>query len=333
VIAFAAPNPSVDRLFATSALLPGAIHRPDAATADAGGKGLNAARAAHVLGADVRAVALVAGHAGRWIADRLAADGVPADLIWGAGETRTCLSVATGGALTEFYEHGDAPGDDVWAVFAARVAAVAGRAAWVALCGSLPPGVDASEAARLVAAARAAGARVAVDHSGAALDAAVDAGPDLVKVNAAEAQELTGEADPLAAAIALRARLGAAERPPDTPRRVAGVATDPAGAAHPVVAVTLGERGALLLADKEQLWGALEVRAPYPVGSGDAFLAGLLAAAQPPGCSWRDAFALALGAGAANAERRGAGRLDPARARALAGRVTLRDTARLGSPG
>ncbi len=287
----------------------------------------------------MRAVALVAGHAGRWIADRLAADGVPADLIWGAGETRTCLSVAAGGALTEFYEHGDPPGDDVWAVFAARVAAVAGRAAWVALCGSLPPGVDVSEAARLVAAARAAGARVAVDHAGATLEAALDAGPDLVKVNAAEAEELTGEADPLAAAIALRARLGAAGRPPDAPRGIAGVATDasrrserpphgvatdPADAAHPVVAVTLGERGALLLAGDDALQGSLDVRAPYAVGSGDAFLAGLLTTAPAPGGAWRDALALALGAGAANAEQAGAGRLDPGRARALAARAVLR---------
>ena len=234
MIACAAPNPSVDRLFATSALLPGAIHRPDAATAEAGGKGLNAARAAHVLGADVRAVALVGGHAGRWIADRLAADGVAADLVWGAGETRTCLSVATGGALTEFYEPGDPPGDDVWAAFAARVAAVAGRASWVALCGSLPPGVDAAEAARLVAAARAAGAHVAVDHAGAALEAAVGAAPDLVKVNAAEAEELTGEADPLAAAIALRAagRRGASRRRGDARRARRAAARGRRGAAR-----------------------------------------------------------------------------------------------------
>ena len=258
----------------------------------------------------MRAVALVGGHAGRWIADRLAADGVAADLVWSAGETRTCLSVATGGALTEFYEPGDPPGDDVWAAFAARVAAVAGRASWVAFCGSLPPGVDAAEAARLVTAARAAGAHVAVDHAGAALEAAVGAAPDLVKVNAAEAEELTGEADPLAAAIALRARVGAA---------------------HPVVAVTLGERGALLLAGDVALHGSLDVRSPYPVGSGDAFLAGLLTAAPPPGGSWRDAFALAVGAGAANAEQQGAGRLDPTRARALAGRVAMRETPRIGS--
>ena len=311
MIACAAPSPSIDKLFSTAALTPGAIHRPDALVADAGGKGLNVARAAHALGADVLAVALVAGHAGQWIAGRLEAAGVPAELVWGEGETRTSLSVAAEGALTEFYERGEPPGAHAWEAFAARVAAVATDAAWVAVSGSLPPGVDRAEAGRLVAAARAAGARVAVDQHGAWLASALGAAPALVKVNAAEAEELTGESAPLAAASALRERLTAA------------------GTADPVVAVTLGERGALLLAGDEALEGGIALRAPYPVGSGDAFLAGLLARAPAPGGSWLAAFSLALGAGAANAELPGAGRLDPDRARALAAQVVL--SPRLGS--
>jgi len=51
------------------------------------------------------------------------------------------------------------------------------------------------------------------------------------------------------------------------------------------------------------------------VGSGDAFLAGLLVALER-GDPWPSAIALALGAAAANAESPGAGHLDPARARA-----------------
>ena len=313
MIVCAAPSPSIDKLFVTTTLAPGRIHRPDELVARAGGKGLNVARAAHSLGADVVAVALVAGHAGRWIADELAGDGVPADLSWGEGETRTSLSVAADGALTEFYERGEPPGARAWEDFRARLARVARAAAWVSVSGSLPPGVEGGEAARLVAAARAGGARVAIDQHGPALAVALTAAPDLVKVNAAEAAELTGEATPAAAAAALRR------------------AVVEAGAAEPVVAVTLGERGALLLAGAGAVHGAIDVRAPYPVGSGDAFLAGLLAAAPPPGGSWLGAFSLALGAGAANAELPGAGSLDPDRARALAERVVLGGTPRLGS--
>ncbi|MGH2579495.1 MAG: PfkB family carbohydrate kinase [Actinomycetota bacterium] len=42
-----------------------------------GGKGLNVARSAHALGADVTATGILAGHAGRWIEEALAAEGVP----------------------------------------------------------------------------------------------------------------------------------------------------------------------------------------------------------------------------------------------------------------
>ena len=58
------------------------------------------------------------------------------------------------------------------------------------------------------------------------------------------------------------------------------------------------------------------------MGSGDAFLAGLVVALDR-GAEWPAALALAIGAGAANAELAGAGRLDPARAESLAARAKV----------
>ncbi|HEY5430803.1 MAG TPA: PfkB family carbohydrate kinase, partial [Solirubrobacteraceae bacterium] len=63
--------------------------------------------------------------------------------------------------------------------------------------------------------------------------------------------------------------------------------------------------------------GAVSARGRYPVGSGDALLAGLLTALAA-GEPWLRAAAIGLGAAAANAELPGAGRLDPQRARELA---------------
>jgi sugar/nucleoside kinase (ribokinase family) len=60
----------------------------------------------------------------------------------------------------------------------------------------------------------------------------------------------------------------------------------------------------------------------YPVGSGDAFMAGLVTALDR-GDAWEDARRLGLGAGAANAEMPGAARLDPDRARALASQAEI----------
>ena len=65
------------------------------------------------------------------------------------------------------------------------------------------------------------------------------------------------------------------------------------------------------------------MRGRYPVGSGDAFLAGLVTGLER-GRDWDDALRLALGAATANAELPGAGRLEGARAEALAAQAQVR---------
>ncbi|MGZ6545914.1 MAG: PfkB family carbohydrate kinase, partial [Actinomycetota bacterium] len=69
--------------------------------------------------------------------------------------------------------------------------------------------------------------------------------------------------------------------------------------------------------------GVLYVRGRYPVGSGDAFLAGLVVALDR-GTGWGEALRMALGAATANAELPGAGRLERARAEALGEQATVR---------
>ena len=73
----------------------------------------------------------------------------------------------------------------------------------------------------------------------------------------------------------------------------------------------------MVAADGRALHGSLDADGRYPVGSGDAFLAGLVVALDA-GAGRDDALRAALGAGAANAELPGAGVLDRGRAEALA---------------
>jgi fructose-1-phosphate kinase PfkB-like protein len=87
--------------------------------------------------------------------------------------------------------------------------------------------------------------------------------------------------------------------------------------------VTRGAEGVVLAASEGTLYeGLLYVRGRYPVGSGDAFLAGLVASFDR-GEDRPAALRTALGAATANAELPGAGRLDPARARELASRAVV----------
>nr|WP_246851515.1 PfkB family carbohydrate kinase [Patulibacter sp. SYSU D01012] len=299
-------------MFAVEGVRVGEIHRPLELVAVPGGKGLNAARAARALDAHVLAVVLLAGHAGRWVAEALRGDGMHVDAAWSPGETRTCLTVAdrTSGRPTEFYERGDDTPPAAWDAFADRVRAAGVVAGWVGVSGSLPPGVAPECAGELVERARSAGARVAVDHDGPTLAAALAAAPDLVKVNAAEARGLTGAGGVVQAACALHASLTAAR----------GARGLPPG----VAIVTAGEDGAYAVGpDGVVRHGAVDARGPYPTGSGDSFLGALLAHADRRPQDWDGALASALGAAAANAESPGAAHFAPERARTLADRAHI----------
>jgi 1-phosphofructokinase family hexose kinase len=296
-----AVSPAVDRLVEVDRLVPGEIHRPRAVTVVPSGKALNAARAAAALGAPVTAVGLLRGHAGRWLEAALAGSSVEARFAWGAGETRTVTSVADAAEdrLTEFYELGDPmPAGDLDALEALVRSALAERPAVALMAGSLPPGTPADTYSRIVAMATAAEVPAAIDV-GAATAATLAARPWLVKANAAEAAAALGTTvASVEDAVAAAARFGAT------------------GAS--VAIVTLGTAGAVARLG-EGTWrvGAPPRHGPYPVGSGDAFLAGLLVG-WLAGASPEDRLRLATGAAAANALVPGAGRLDPAVARAIA---------------
>jgi 1-phosphofructokinase family hexose kinase len=304
VIVCLAANPSVDRLFEVERLVKGDIHRPSSFVQVAGGKGLNVARAARALGADVCAVALLRGHSGRWLQEALAAEGVEGEFVWTHGENRSSLSVAdreTAG-LTEFYEHGAVAPDAAWVELTHAAVTRCSPGAWLTISGSIPRGAPAEGYRDLIEEVKDTGVRVALDSEGERLILALTAGPDVVKLNVAEAGELLGvptarRDDSLAAAAKIRNMAG--------------------GDGHAGI-VTRGSQGVMLAAPDGTLYeGVLYVRGRYPVGSGDSFLAGLVTALEG-GNDWEDALRVALGAGAANAELPGAAKLDPSRAEVLA---------------
>jgi 1-phosphofructokinase family hexose kinase len=310
VIVCLAANPSIDKLFEIERLVKGDIHRPQGFIQVAGGKGLNVARSAHSLGAEVVAAALLRGHAGKWLEEQLSAEGVNSSSVWCHGENRSSLSVAdreTGG-LTEFYERGSVVPAAAWTELMQTVSEAWTPGGWLTISGSLPRGAPDDGYRDLVAEARAAGVRVAVDAEGERLRLALEARPDVVKVNQAEARELLGvptarREEALSAASKLRDLAG--------------------GDGHAGI-VTRGADGVVLAAPDGTLFeGMLYVRGRYPVGSGDAFLAGLITALDRAE-AWDEALCVALGAATANAELAGAGKLDPARAVDLASQAQVR---------
>lgn len=309
-----AGNPSIDKLFEVEDLVPGEIHRPCSFLALPGGKGLHVAQVTTALGGEAIATGVLAGHTGRWVAETLAAEGIRSEFAWGPGETRSSLSVAdrATGRLTEFYEDGLPARAEDWTALAEIVDGLVEGARWLALAGSLPAAADMEGYPRLMGAARRAGVPVAIDSRGPALARAMAEGPELVKINVHEAAELLG-----------RRIDGIAQ----TREAAAEIRTRAGGQGHAAV-ITLGEEGMVLAGPDGDAWhGTVAARGDYPVGSGDALLAGLLTglvAGEP----WPRAAMLGLGAAAANAEMPGAGRLHPRRARELAAVAELRPLSR-----
>ena len=236
----------------------------------------------------MHAVALLGGHAGRWVAEALAAEGVALDHVAGPGETRMALSVAAEGPLTEFYEPAPEIDDEHWAALEATVERVAHNARWVAICGSLPPGAPDGRLpparARRPPGRRPRGARRARRRPLAGLRR---------RPRLREGQRERGGRARDGRRPALRAAAGGGDR---------------------TAAITHGTDGLELATTYGQvLRAAPPVHGRFPVGSGDAALGGFLTALDVGG-DWAAALALATGAAAANAEVPGAGRLDGARA-------------------
>ncbi len=265
--------------------------RAASARVAAGGKGVNVARALSALGAEARCMGPLGGPSGRILADLAEADGLDAAWTWCEVETRSCMILVDSAArqTTVINEAGPRflPGD--WTRVCADVLARTARAQGVCLSGSLPPGVPSEGLAGLCRSLVESGQAPWVDSSGPALAAVLSVRGVRLKINREEAQELLGL--PLDSVAAC----GAAAR--QILRR--GLTT---------VVMTLGTEGAVLAA-AEGCWHAMSppVDTANAVGSGDSFLAGLVAALTS-GRDLPEALRWGVAAGAANALANGGAR-------------------------
>jgi 1-phosphofructokinase len=143
---------------------------------------------------------------------------------------------------------------------------------WLLICGSFPPGTDvAALVGRLVATARTAGAKVAVDSSGTALRAAARAGVDLLTPNRSELAAAFGGTEPHRAAVEHGSPL----------------------------LVSLGADGALWTDGVRSVRAQAPAVAPVnPAGAGDALLAGWFSLAAGTDVATRLATAVAWGTAA-----------------------------------
>ncbi len=200
-------NPAWQKTLSFDRLTLGAVNRAASLRECGGGKGVNAARAMRIAGASVTVAYVAGGATGALLSSELAADGIASIQAQQPGGTRVCTTLVDGasGVVTELIEPSSAVPAGVVEALLGRVLAAVPRHAGVALCGSTPPGVPESFYADVARAARAAGAVVLLDGVK-GVGATLEAGVDLIKINAGELRLLSGLDDLAAAAAQCRRR-------------------------------------------------------------------------------------------------------------------------------
>ncbi len=304
-------NAAIDRTVAVPNFRLARRHRAVESRTVAGGKGINVARALTLLGRPVIAAGFVGGPTGTRVLEQLREESVLTDFTRIAAETRINLAVIdpTSGDQTEINERGPAvSAEEVKRLFE-RIGYLSSGAKICVLAGSLPPGAGDDLYARLIGDLSRRGVAVVLDAEGEAMLEGVRAGASMVTPNEREAEELVGQefsdGDDLATGLRELVRLGAAE----------AAITRPEGC---VAAVGENSERRLLEVHTEPL------EPVSTVGSGDAFLAGYVAA-RYEGRSAEDCLAYGVACGAESTQHFGAGTVDRNQVERLLGEVAVHD--------
>ena len=247
------PNPAIDVTLTVGVMNPGHTHRVPPGARRAGGKGINVARVLGDMGTDAVAIAPVGTLDRAWFADDLGT--VRSELVDVPGNVRQSTAVVEPHQTTVFNETGSDRGPQVWDDLVAAVSRLLPGATCLVVSGSLPPGCPPALYGQLVSLGRAQGIPVIADGTGEALRSAAEAGASVLKPNASELIETTGETDAIRGARVLQA-LGA-----------------------DLVLVSLGEDGMLAI-ERDPSQPVLQAKlgrvlSGNPTGAGDAAVAGV----------------------------------------------------------
>lgn len=253
-------NPAIDQTLVLSKFVAGDTLRVKASRVDPGGKGINVSRVIKELGGESVAMGFAPGGLGRYIEQTLLSQGIECDFIHTRGETRTNITILD--ESRHMHTILSDPGPQTDPRYLEELLEKLRRRLrpgdWLVVAGSIPPPIGPEAYREIITRAREMGVNTVLDADGSALAAGVEARPKMAKGNRRELERLLGrhlddEESTLEAALEVQSR---------------GVE---------MVVVTRGREGAVAVGDHERWRGvAPRVRAVSAVGSGDAFLAGVV---------------------------------------------------------
>ncbi len=295
------PNAALDKTIQVPSMQLGMRHRGAQGLVAPGGKGINVARALRILKEPVIATGLTGGETGARIMRELTTEGILANFVAIAGESRssTVLIDPTSGRQTEIIENGPSVTASELDSLLNRLIYLSRDAYAMVLAGSLPRDAPEGWYAEVIKQLRKTGTKLIIDSEGEPLRLGVQSEPYLVAPNQREAEalvghEFSGEND-LIAALDEIADMG--------PQNV--LITTETG-----VAALLRQDGQI----RRYRVLAPRVEVLSTVGAGDALLAGFLASRMRDGDP-ETALRYAVACGTASTLMAGAGTFELREAR------------------
>jgi len=302
-------NAAIDKALTVPSFTLGRRHRTVDQRTAAGGKGVNVARTLKALGLPVIATGFAGGATGTRIVEQLTEESILNDFVRIREESRTNTSVIdpTSGVQTEINERGPRVTPQEIELFRDKLTYLARGAAIVVFAGSLPRGAEPDLYASLIRDLARSDVLTVVDTDGEPLRHAVRAEPDVVSPNLLEAEELighefSGDAEG-AAAVSEVSALG--------PRESIITLHDGCVARLLVDGTPVTKRAKITPRD-----------APSTRGSGDAFLAGYVAA-RYEGRAPDQCLRFGVACGAESTVHSATGLIDAREARKLMGDVEI----------
>jgi len=296
-------NAAFDRTITVPNFQRGQRHRASAGLPQAGGKGINVARALKLLGVPVVATGLAGGQAGLQIVERLTAEAILNDFVRIEGESRTSTAVVdpASNTHTEINEWGPVVRPEELEMLRDKIAYLSQGAELVVLAGSLPREVPEQFYADLIHDLSHRHVPAVLDSDSEPLRYGIHAEPFLVTPNQREAESLVGQ-----------------EFHDDEDFQLGLEEIAELGARNVIITSESGCFALLREGRESHRYRAIapRVEPASRVGAGDALLAGFLAA-RGAGRSNAEALQQAVGVGAASTLELGAGRFDPRQAQRL----------------
>jgi len=300
-------NAAMDKTLEVPSFTPGRRHRTVEQTTMPGGKGVNIARAIKDLGQPVIATGLAGGATGTRIIEALNEESILTDFVRIQDESRTNTAVLdpTTGLHTEINERGPAVSPREFEQFREKLLYLARGASICVFAGSLPRNVGQEVYYSLIRDVRRHDVITMIDTDGEPLRLAMRAEPAVVSPNELESEELVGH-----------------EFNDVHDRTQAVIEMTRQGADEAIMTVSDGCYARILVSGAPMLHRVRipEQEARSTVGSGDAFLAGYVAA-RYSGQEPVECLRFGVACGAESTQHFGAGIIDPGRVERLLGEV------------